>query len=96
MPKWLVQTLHDNKLATPLPSRTCSGSHHASYTHDRYAFATSSMCNEEEPILFDEAHSSENWLAAMPIEYDAIVKNDTWYLTDLPPGKKFNWYQVDS
>ena len=60
MPKWLVQTLRDNKLATPLPSRTRSGSHHASYTHDSYAFVASSMCNEEEPISFDEAHSSEN------------------------------------
>ena len=24
----------------------------------------------------------------MQTEYDAIVKNDTWYLTDLPIGKK--------
>ena len=24
----------------------------------------------------------------MQTEYDAIVKNDTWYLTDLPVGKK--------
>ena len=24
----------------------------------------------------------------MQLEYDALVKNDTWYLIDLPPGKK--------
>ena len=82
MPKWLVQTLCDNRLATPFFSRTHSGSHHASYTHDTYAFSASSMCNEEDPISFDEAHSSENWMAAMQmatmqIEYDAIMKNGT-------------------
>ena len=65
MPKWLVQTLRDSKLATILPCRTHSRSHHASYTHDNYAFIVSSMCNEKEPILFNEAHSLENWLAAM-------------------------------
>ena len=43
---------------------------------------------EEEPISFDEAHDSKNWMAAMQAEYDAIVKNGTWYLVDLPPGKK--------
>jgi len=33
-------------------------------------------------------------LAAMGVEYDAIVKNGTWSLCDLPPGKKAigtNW-----
>ena len=30
MPKWLVQTLCDGKLAAPLSSHTCLGSHHAS------------------------------------------------------------------
>ena len=75
-------------LATPLPSRTRSGWHHASYTLDSYVFAASSMCNEEKLILFDEAHSSKNWMATMQVEYDAIEKNDAWYLIDLPPGKK--------
>ena len=94
MPKWLVQTLRDNKLATPFPSHTRSGSHQSSYTHDSYAFAVLSMCNEEQPILFDEAHSSENWLVAMRTRYDSIVKNDTWYLIDLPSGQKSKWYQL--
>ena len=31
LPKWLVQTLCDSKLDVPLSSRTCSGSHNASY-----------------------------------------------------------------
>ena len=56
----LVKTLHDNTLATHLPIRTCSGSHHASYTHNSSAFAAFSMFNEEGPILFNEAHRLEN------------------------------------
>ena len=88
MPKWLVQTLHDSKLSTPLSSRTCLGSHHASYTYESYDFAASNMCDKEEPISFDEALSSKNWMVAMQVEYDAIIKNGTWYLIDLPHGKK--------
>ena len=46
------------------------------------------MCDEEEPVSFEEAQSSENWVATMQTEYDAIVKNDTWYLTNLHVGKR--------
>ena len=87
-PKWLVQTLHDSKLDAPMSSCTCSGSQHVSYVLDCYALAVSSLCNEEELVTFNEAQNSENWLAAMQIEYDAIMKNDTWSLVDLPVGKK--------
>ena len=88
MPKWLVQTLRDSNLATPLHSCTCLGSQHASYAHVCYAFVVANMCNEEEPVSFEEAQNSENWVAAMQTEYDAIVKKDTWYLIDFPVGKK--------
>ena len=46
------------------------------------------MCNEEEPISFEEAQTPKTWMAAMQIEYDDIVKNDMWYLIDLLVGKK--------
>ena len=46
------------------------------------------FCDEEEPVTFNEAQNSKNWLAAMQIEYDAIMKNGTWLLVDLPVGKK--------
>ena len=39
-------------------------------------------------MSFDEAQKSENWLAAMQSEYDAIMKNGTWSLCDFPIGKK--------
>ena len=88
MPRWLVQTLRDSKLDAPMSSRTHSGFQHGSYASDCYALAVSSLCDEEEPLSFDEAQNSENWLAAMQNEYDAIMKNGTWYLCDLPIGKK--------
>jgi len=47
-----------------------------------------SLYDEEEPILFEEAQSSDNWMAAMQVEYDAIVNNGTWLLCELPLGKK--------
>ena len=47
MPKWVVLTLGDSKLDAPLSSRTCSGSHHASYTYESYTFAVSNMFDEE-------------------------------------------------
>ena len=88
MPKWLVKTLRDNKLDAPLPSRTCHGSQRASYASDCYALTVSSICDEEEPVTFNEAQNLENWMAAMQVEYDAIVNNETWSLCDLPAGKK--------
>ncbi|MCO5600675.1 hypothetical protein L7F22_054790 [Adiantum nelumboides] len=88
MPKWLVHTLRDRKLDTPLSSRTRSCSCHASYASDCYALAVSSLHDVEESLSFDEAQNLENWMAAMKLEYDALIENDTWTLCDLPPGKK--------
>ena len=55
MPKWMVQTFHDSRLDAPLASHTCSSSHSASYTSNCYAFAVSSLCDEDEPTSFEEA-----------------------------------------
>lgn len=88
MLRWLVQTLHDSKLDAPLSSRTCSGSHSADFASDCYALAISNMCVDKDPVSFNEAHNSKNWMAAMQCEYDAIMKNGTWSLCDLTPGKK--------
>ena len=77
MPKWLVLTLPDNKLDAPLPSHTRHGSQHASYASNCYALSVSSMCDEEEPVTFNEAQNSKNWMATMQAEYDAIVNNET-------------------
>ena len=52
MPKWLVQTLHDNKFDAPLSSRTRFGSQQTSFASDCYALAISSLCDEDKPVTF--------------------------------------------
>ena len=43
-----------------------------------------------EPGSMDEALNSSNafkWKAAADSEYESLLKNDTWILVELPPGK---------
>lgn len=40
------------------------------------------------PITFEEAVVSEKWLEAMKLEIQAIEKNETWELVELPAGAK--------
>ena len=67
MPKWLGQTLCDSKLDALLSSRTHFGSQHTSYASDCYALAISSLCNEDEPVTFDEAQNLENLWATIRV-----------------------------
>ena len=63
MPKWLVQTLQDSKLATPLPHRTHGGNtwrYHVSISFVDHSFIIET-CNEEELVSFEEAHESDHW-----------------------------------
>jgi transposase InsO family protein len=56
----------------------------------RYGFAKKAMVIEE-PSTFEEAMESEDaeqWVKAAKEEYDSIIKNKTWSLVDLPPGRK--------
>lgn len=41
-----------------------------------------------DPSTFEEASKHEGWMAAMRDEMESIQKNQTWYLTALPEGKK--------
>ena len=46
---------------------------------------------EEDPRTFDEATQSRDvafWKEALNDEIDSIMGNNTWVLTDLPPGSK--------
>ena len=49
-----------------------------------YAFLTSF----DEPTCVEEASQREEWIQAMDLEYQALMKNQTWRLVDLPQGKK--------
>lgn len=42
----------------------------------------------EEPMNYAQAVKDRNWKAAMEREMQSIEENNTWKLTELPPGKK--------
>lgn len=41
-----------------------------------------------DPMSYEEAVKSKIWRQAMDVEIQAIERNDTWELTELPPGGK--------
>lgn len=43
-------------------------------------------CTIREPSCFEEAANCDEWKDAMKKEYDALIKNGTWRLVDLPVG----------
>eukprot|EP01018_Ginkgo_biloba_P038757 Gb_28556 [translate_table: standard] len=45
------------------------------------------VINACEPDSFDEACKNQIWIDVMQIEYNALLKNQTWHLVDLPQGK---------
>jgi hypothetical protein len=45
-------------------------------------------CVSKDPVTFKEASKSRTWRKAMKDEIDAIERNKTWELTDLPIGGK--------
>lgn len=46
------------------------------------------ISNYHEPTYFSQASKDPNWINAMQQEIQALQANNTWELTDLPPGKK--------
>ncbi|KAL0433701.1 UNVERIFIED_CONTAM: Retrovirus-related Pol polyprotein from transposon RE1 [Sesamum latifolium] len=46
------------------------------------------MISTNDPVQFEEAIKSEKWRRAMDAEMEAIQKNNTWELTELPKGAK--------
>ena len=42
----------------------------------------------DEPVVYEQAVKNRVWKVAMQNELDAIEKNNTWLLTDLPEGHK--------
>jgi hypothetical protein len=43
-----------------------------------------SLTHCTEPQSYEEASKHEHWLAAMKIELEALVKNNTWKVVELP------------
>ena len=48
----------------------------------------SRFIESDEPSIVQEALQSKSWKYAMDSEYQLVMKNNTWQLIDLPPGKK--------
>eukprot|EP00253_Pinus_taeda_P004978 PITA_04978 len=73
--------------ATPL-RRNESAS--PSTPQSRSSSASSSTCtpNERDPIHFEDAIKDKKWIEAMDEEMNAIERNKTWELVELPKGKE--------
>lgn len=54
---------------------------------DLFNFATS-LNKSVEPRNFYDASQDQNWVNAMNLEMEALYRNRTWELTDLPPVEK--------
>ncbi|KAL2498771.1 cysteine-rich RLK (RECEPTOR-like protein kinase) 8 [Abeliophyllum distichum] len=46
------------------------------------------LVSNSDPLTYKEAVKNSKWRQAMDAEIEAIVKNDTWELTELPSGVK--------
>lgn len=46
------------------------------------------LVTHTEPRTVKQALSSPDWLAAMKDEYDALMRNNTWSLVELPLHRK--------
>jgi len=46
------------------------------------------LCNNNDPVYYEEAAKNPIWRKAMQEEIEAIERNGTWYLTELPTGAK--------
>ncbi|KAJ0472560.1 putative RNA-directed DNA polymerase [Helianthus annuus] len=49
---------------------------------------TSTLNKTIEPSTYEEAASDPRWVEAMNKEMDALFRNNTWILADLPQGRK--------
>ncbi|KAH9307812.1 hypothetical protein KI387_035723, partial [Taxus chinensis] len=57
------------------------------YSEQAQFALASDLLHIREPQKYSNARGIPEWETAMQIEYDALIKNDTWKLVPLPPGK---------
>lgn len=55
---------------------------------DEENIAQLALLVDSDPITFDDAMRSSKWRKAMDLEIEAIVKNNTWELTELSTREK--------
>ncbi|XP_022014149.1 uncharacterized protein LOC110913635 [Helianthus annuus] len=56
-------------------------------SNDNFCFTTS-LNKKIEPSCYEEAAKDPKWIEAMNKEMDALFRNNTWVLTDLPQDRK--------
>ncbi|KAK1441129.1 hypothetical protein QVD17_06967 [Tagetes erecta] len=61
--------------------------HYSKFSKEHYCFATA-LNKSVEPRSSKEALKDINWVNAMNKEMEALNRNNTWDLVDLPPGRK--------
>jgi len=47
----------------------------------------SSISSHIEPRIYEEVVKIPQWRDAMKVEIEALMANDTWSITKIPPGK---------
>ncbi|KAM0071898.1 putative RNA-directed DNA polymerase [Helianthus debilis subsp. tardiflorus] len=58
---------------------------HLSYDNKCFVAGLNKVC---EPTCYDEAAKNDKWVDAMNSEMEALYRNNTWILVDLPKGRK--------
>ncbi|GJW60703.1 ribonuclease H-like domain-containing protein [Tanacetum coccineum] len=61
---------------------------YSNLTSENFCFVTE-LNKSFEPKNYWEACKDQHWVEAMNKEMDALYRNDTWDITDLPKGRKF-------
>ena len=70
---------------TQYPIQKYISYHNCSPTYSSFCHNISSL---QEPKSFKEVIQHDRWKEAMQHELDALESNETWYLMNLPPGKR--------
>ncbi|WVZ15611.1 hypothetical protein V8G54_013177 [Vigna mungo] len=74
-----------NGLSTPYPITNVLSYKNLSDKHLKYTLA---ITNDKEPSSYEQAKNIPEWINAMQKEIQALQANKTWFMTQLPPGKR--------
>ncbi|XP_074299960.1 uncharacterized protein LOC141631152 [Silene latifolia] len=94
---YILDTTHSPSPSPSPPSSPTSSSgtsyHLANYLNcnlfsEKHRNFLAAVTMGVEPPSFKEAIRDDGWCEAMKLEIDALERNDTWELSDLPPNKK--------
>ena len=97
LPKWAQQLFDDRNPKPEVPETSADGLRRSKRIEEQrrasehivnMALMAEIICSVKEPTNVEEALENPKWKAAMQLEYDSIMKNDTWELVDRPSKRK--------